>query len=418
MLGDISSHYKHLEQIKNVPIETVVAAAKKAVQDMEAFGAETKNWTMPVQSPCKLQAFQVLQHSLKKTGADIDRYLDSMSELKADLCQSRIALTKSWQDDRNRILHFFKSCTAPVGAAPILKQIADYLQNWSIASSPEKRTELQYPATSLDEAGEWLAEPTVFLCTAVEPPVTYLHGAIAAYMKDNQDKIQHAHDRNVQVMSSDGTNHRHKSIDEVNPLAVNAKEGHKLFSKSVEDTPIKGVLFSFRCAKIDIRQLAWPFRGQRMVITCTHGLVGVLLVTPTQAIAEDVQSWIPNCHHTELSKNKVRMLFPGDGIYVPLGWVPILMSIPFLAEKEIEPLIPNKGQAIKGLLNNDQFSAVACHLIMDAPRDIKASTDLLQVVLTGWVGGLARCPDSIRSMASVKDWQAQVEAAVSSQTTE
>ena len=122
-------------------------------------------------------------------------------------------------------------------------------------------------------------------------------------------------------------------------------------------------------------------------------------------------TWLKAAHHTALNKNKIVVVYPGECLYMPAGFLPVFLPLPYDAEGKV--VCPRKHQPSKGLLQQEQFSSVSVSLLMDAALDAQASQDIVQMALTGWTSGISRTPKTIRENARVQEWEQKLTAAIS-----
>ena len=120
-------------------------------------------------------------------------------------------------------------------------------------------------------------------------------------------------------------------------------EGAKpLFSQA---SPLKSVFHVLRTSILDSRLTTVPWIGQRWLLQCFVGHIGVVVADgPTIAKHGDLSAWLGKAHYDVLKSEVVYCLDPGDSVFLPLGSRPIIVALPTSEECAVAPAPPQKAK--------------------------------------------------------------------------
>lgn len=127
--------------------------------------------------------------------------------------------------------------------------------------------------------------------------------------------------------------------------------------------------------EVDLRPEAFPLRAQRGVMTVVTGAAFVLLLEYSQLKKiEDWQDFLCTAHHNLFGGNLKTFVYEGDALYVPAGYVPVVVGLPQTVNRNAIYL---PGDVDKAVENETRASWVFTP-VFDPTADCDRSVELSQ----------------------------------------
>jgi len=173
---------------------------------------------------------------------------------------------------------------------------------------------------------------------------------------------------------------------------------------------LQTIVITKRCMFLDLNANSNCFRAHPMFFSSLQGVIAVVLVDPEQFVAHsDLKAWMKTLEPKDLAGNPATLLYPGDSLFIPAGFVPLWLALPSKPDMLVKhPQLADRGSKAhsakggKALLT--ECLSVAIHLVCE-PEGLPGVSDSLRGALaSAHLLSAPLFPQRLKKHAGAKEW--------------
>ena len=331
--------YKDEDSASTIKIDSSCKKAVEAKSALEAFGEESKKFETPFNYEVELmQRLHTLKDAWEKAHSGLENCADNIHRLAFDAKGAKASQKKKWHEQKQKVVNFIRG--GGTGLVPLLSSIFGEMA-YERASDPTKvgipitwecpKFDMQdgdTKATLFKEPFVWRARPNGE--TGAVDPFFDAIASVMTNLKDEYTKRIASLKKDLAVKTC-----KHGAFMGLVPYTSgNAFQYNGIGDKKVDwftdvvDTGCE-VVITKRCLFLELSGLGNALRGHSMYLKSLTSTLAVFIVSAEQfGEHHDIKSWLSTCDAKEVEGNYATLLDKDDIMYVPMGWIPIWMSLP------------------------------------------------------------------------------------------
>jgi hypothetical protein len=394
--------YKLYESVKNLPVPALIDQCDAITAEVEALKPLNGSFVLGLNFTEVLDRADTIFAKRAAVIRDSERYQEcflrcSQSKVLKNTTEARSA---RWSRDKHR--DCFVGGNVPAG---VLMAFGTCLSTLATTHGLLNINRLVQPASASDVTlFDFWSSPLVIPKPDAAAVSNTTQTTVAKFIAQNGDQFTAGL---IPLVVDMKKRHRtHGKITQKAALPYQFAElcGAASISQFFDPVPgIRTTVFGAEPKMLNSKASAMPYRGLTSLLTACRGHLMVLLCEPSLCMSHpNIETFLATASFKQLSHLPVVLLHEGDALYVPFGWVMVVVACPVDLDID-QPSTLTEGAVV--------MCTVDLHLRRVGEHTVGHPIELVRHVLSQWVACEASIPPTYLKIPGVVEWRAALEAA-------